>query len=153
MSTKAHTTPVHASSDSQIRIRMLWAVIAAVAAAVASWAVIGVLAGVDLRAPVFDGRTGSQDIGPTLVGANSLIAALAAWALLALLERYTVRSRRIWTIIALAGLVLSLGGPLSGTGIDAANRIFLLALHVVVAVVLIPLLYRTAREPGSEVGR
>ena len=54
---------------------------------------------------------------------------------------------RGWTVLAAAGFVLSLGGPMSGAGIETSGRVLLLALHVIVAAVLIPLLYRTAATP------
>jgi hypothetical protein len=40
--------------------------------------------------------------------------------------------------------VLSLGTPLSGTGITAANRAVLVLMHLAVGGVLIPALYRTS---------
>lgn len=151
MSTSAKTATVQVPSKT--RGRRLWAVIAAVAAAVAGWFLIEAMAGVDLRAPAFDPRTGSQDIGLAAVVVTSLVASLAAWALLAVLERYVIRSRRIWTVLAAAGFVVSLGGPMSGTGIEASGRVLLLALHVIVAAVLIPLLYRTAVTPQERTRR
>lgn len=144
MSTNANTTVQLRSNK---RGKRLGAVIAAVAAAVAGWLLIEVVAGVDLRAPAFDARTGSQDIGLSAVLLTSLVASLAAWGLLAVSERYLPRSRRIWTVLAAAGLVLSLGGPMSGTDIETSRRVLLLALHVIVAAVLIPILYRTATTP------
>ena len=120
------------------------AIVAAVVAAAAGWVLIEGIGGVDLHAPAFDGATTTQDIGLGSVVLTSLVASLTAWGLLAVLERYSVRPRRIWTILVAAGLVLSLGGPMSGTGIDSTNRGLLALLHLIVAAVLIPLLYRTA---------
>ena len=145
MSTNANTATVQLRSNT--RGKRLGAVIAAVAAAVAGWILIEVFAGVDLRAPAFDARTGNQDIGLSAVILTSLVASLAAWGVLAVSERYVVRSRRIWTVLAVAGFVLSLGGPMSGTGIETSGRVLLVALHVIVAGVLIPLLYRTSATP------
>jgi hypothetical protein len=62
---------------------------------------------------------------------------------LGLIERYTARPGRWWIIIAVGAFVLSLGGPMSGTGLDNTERALLVLLHLVVALVLIPLLYRT----------
>jgi hypothetical protein len=82
---------------------------------------------------------------------TSLVASLAAWLLLAVSERYlTSRARTVWTILAMAGFVVSLGGPMSGTGIDATDRALLGVLHVIVAAVLIPLLYLTAAAPDEK---
>jgi hypothetical protein len=47
-------------------------------------------------------------------------------------------------------LVASLGGPLSGSGITAANRAVLVLPHLAVGTVLIPALRRTA---ASRAGR
>jgi Family of unknown function (DUF6069) len=48
---------------------------------------------------------------PAIVAATSLVAALAGWALLTMLERFTARA--IWTAIAVLVALLSLAGPLS----------------------------------------
>ncbi|MBM0227500.1 hypothetical protein JNW87_20255 [Micromonospora sp. ATA51] len=74
----------------------------------------------------------------------ALAAALAGWALLALLERLLPRSARlVWTITAVGVLLVSLA-PLLAPGMDAATRIILGALHVAVATVLIPVMTRSA---------
>ena len=126
------------------RSQRLLTVAAAVVAAVGGWVLIEGIGGVDLRAPAFDGSTASQDVGLGAVVFASLVAGVAAWGLLALLERSIRRPRRTWTVFAVAGLIVSLGGPMSGTGIDPTHRGLLVVLHVIVAAVLIPLLYRTA---------
>jgi hypothetical protein len=84
-----------------------------------------------------------------LVAVGSGAAALAAWALLALLERLTARARTIWTIVAVVVLVASLGTPLLGSGVTAANRAVLELLHLAVGAVLIPALRRTAASPSG----
>lgn len=116
----------------------------AVLAAVAVWALAVHAFGVTLRAPGTGGA--AADIGVGHVVAASAVASLAGWAALALLERWTLRAARIWTGLALGVLVVSLGGPLSGTGISVGNRVALLALHLAVAAVLVPLLSRSARR-------
>lgn len=124
--------------------RRLVTVIGAVLATALAWTVIEGIAGFDLQAPAFDDSSASQDVGLGEAIISSLVAGLAAWGLLALLERYVSQARRIWTALAVTGLVLSLGGPLSGTGIDSTNRSLLVLLHLIVAAVLIPFFYRTA---------
>jgi peptidoglycan/LPS O-acetylase OafA/YrhL len=82
---------------------------------------------------------------PALVAGTSLVAALAGWGLLALLERFTARPRTSWT--AIAGLVglLSLVGPLSAiASTTVANGLSLALMHLAVAAVLIPGLAATA---------
>ena len=121
------------------------AVLGAAAAALTVWAVAGPLAGVDLR--VRFGSATVQHVGPATVAIVSILAGLAAWALLAALERFTPRARAVWTAIALAALALSLAGPLS-SGTTTATKVALAGMHLAAAAVLIPML--TARMiPGE----
>jgi hypothetical protein len=113
---------------------------------VVGWILIEVVAGIDLRAPAFDETTAGQDVGIGAVIFVGLIASLSTWALLAGVERYSRRSRSIWLTLTIVGLLLSLGGPLSGTGINSANRGLLVLLHMILAATLIPLLYRTTNN-------
>ncbi len=120
------------------------AVAATVAVTLAGWAVAGPLAGV--RLAVRSGDT-TRIVGPAAVAVVSLVVALAAWGLLAVLERMTRRARGLWTGIALAVLVLSLAGPLGGA--STAATVSLVCLHLAAGAVLIPLLARTAgRDRG-----
>jgi len=97
------------------------------------WAVNDPWAGVDLA--VRQG-TGIRHIGPVAVVLTALIAGLAAWGLLALLERTTRHPARTFRIIAVAVLVLSLAGPL-GSGVDTTSRFVLLGMHTTVGAALI----------------
>ncbi|ASW52956.1 DUF6069 family protein [Plantactinospora sp. KBS50] len=107
------------------------------AATLVGWLVLAAF--VDLRA-----RTGGteQTVGAVAVVATTLLAGLAGWGLLALLERRAGRARALWTGIAVAVAVLSLAGPLV-QGVGGAAKLALAALHVITAAVLIPLLRRT----------
>ncbi len=127
----------------ELRKARLGAVVAAALAALTIWAIVEGGFGTDLRAPA-TGNAAPADIGPLTVVTASAVASLAGWALLALLERFTARARRVWAVVALMVLVVSLGGALGGTGITTANRISLALMHIVVAAVLIPLLHRTS---------
>ena len=64
--------------------------------------------------------------------------------MLAALERLTPHARLIWLVLALVGLAASLSMPLGGTGVSSGNRAVLVLMHVAVAAVLIPVLYRTS---------
>jgi len=151
MSSRAFTITDKPLPGRPVKVRRLRGVIAAALAAVAGWILIEVLGGVDLRAPAFDGSGAGQDVGLVAAVLTSLVASLAAWLLLAVSERHlTSRARTVWTILAMAGFVVSLGGPMSGTGIDATDRALLGVLHVIVAAVLIPLLYLTAAAPDEK---
>lgn len=100
-------------------------VASAVLAASAVWLVAVPLAGADLLV----GRPGDRppvEVGLVQVVLVAGLASMAGWGLLAVLERRSRRSARIWTVTALAALVLSLA-----------------VMHVTVAAVLVPGLRRT----------
>jgi hypothetical protein len=89
--------------------------------------------------------TGGDDqsigFGPVIV--VTLLAGLAAWGLLAVLERRAERPRTTWTMIAVTIFVLSLLGPL-GSGVDATSGLVLAAMHAGAAAPIIPLMRRSA---------
>ena len=107
-------------------------VVAATAGALLLWAVNDPWAGIDLA--VRQGGA-TQRIGPVAVAAAALIAGLAAWAVLALLERTAGRPTRTYRIIASIVLVLSLAGPAGGAGLS--SKLVLLAMHLTVGAALI----------------
>lgn len=117
-------------------------VAAATAAALVLWALAGPVVGVDLSVEL-DGAV--QPVGPMAVAAAGLLAGLAAWGLLALLERLINRPGPIWTVTATVVLLLSLTGPL-GSAVGTASLVTTAALHLVVGAVLIPGLGRSARR-------
>jgi Family of unknown function (DUF6069) len=97
------------------------------------WLVQGPLTGVDLIVRTGNGFT---SVGPAAVVIASLVAGLAGWALLALLERVTPRPRRAWRLVAAAVLLISILGPLTAaTTLPAKGA--LVAMHAVVGVLLI----------------
>lgn len=114
------------------RLRRLLVVTAASAAALALWALAAPLAGVDLAV-----RQGGSDqaVGPVPVALASLLAGFAAWALLAVLERFTARAGRIWTVTAAVVLALSLLGTFGA--VSTAATLALMGMHAVVGAVLI----------------
>jgi hypothetical protein len=125
------------------------AVIAATLAALAVWLVTDPLLGVDLIVPTRPGSEELMSITPVLVAGTSLVVALAGWALLALLERFTARARTIWTAVAVLFALFSLAGPLSTLGKSTAATVVTLALmHVAVAAVAIPMLAGTSPAPA-----
>jgi hypothetical protein len=118
------------------------AVAGAAGAAVLTWAVAVPLLGVDLRV----GTEGAaQAVGPGSVVAAAAVAGVLGWALLALLVRTVARAEAVWRAFAVAVLLLSLGGPVA-MGVGTASVVVLLALHVVVALVLVPLLPRAVQR-------
>ncbi len=126
-------TQSRAQSPARSRLKRLLTVIGAAAAALAVWALAVPVAGTDLSARM---GAGPQPVGPVMVVLASLAAGLAGWALLAVLERFTAKARRIWTITALAVLALSLTGPL-GSATGTAATLVLLLMHLVVGSVVV----------------
>ena len=125
------------------------AVVAAALAALAVWLVTDPLLGIDLTGPTVPGSQELQPITPAMVAGGSLAAALAGWALLALLERFTARARTIWSATAVLVALLSLAGPLSAlASTSAANVLSLALMHLAVAAVLIPMLAGTSPAPA-----
>lgn len=124
--------------------------VAAILSTTLVWALIEGSGGDGLKAPVFDTGQDVFDIGLVAVILTSGLAALAAWAVLAVVERRSSNPRRTWTILAVTGLVLSFGPVVSGTGIGSADRWLLATLHVVTGLVLIPLMYWTIPGPRKE---
>jgi hypothetical protein len=123
--------------------RRLAVVVGAVLAAVVAYLIITLAVDQDLQSPATNDQAPPDiSLGPVIF--VSALASLLGWGLLALLEKFTAKARMIWTIIALVVLLLSLGGPLSGTDISTGNRIGLVVLHLVVGAVLISLLPGTA---------
>jgi hypothetical protein len=103
------------------------------AGALLLWVVNDPWAGIDLAVRQGDA---TQHIGPVVVAAAALVAGLAAWGLLALLERTVRRPARTFRIVALIVLVLSLAGPL-GSGVGTSSRLVLLGMHLTVGAALI----------------
>ena len=113
--------------------RLLVTVLGAPALALVVWALAVPLAGTTLTVRM---AGGTQTVDPVSVVVASLVAGLAGWALLAVLERWSARPGRIWTIIALAVCALSLTGPL-GSAVGAAATLVLVLLHLAVGAVLV----------------
>lgn len=125
------------------------AVSLAVALAVALWAVATQLLGMEVRSPEMGGDP-AADLTLLHVTGASLVASVAAWGLLAILERFTRRARTAWLTTSTVALALSLGAPLTGAGITGANRAVLALLHLAVGGVLLAGLARTtAAGPDS----
>jgi len=120
------------------------AVLGPAGAALAVWLAAVPLAGVDLQVRM-SGTT--EDVGPVSVVVSALLAAVAGLGCLAVLRRITKRPARIWTVLASAVLVLSLSGPL-GQAVGTGATVILVAMHLAVAAVLIPLGRRLASAPA-----
>lgn len=113
-------------------------------AAVLVWLIANDVVGVDLHSPAMGSSKQPTTVTVVMVVIAALVAGLLGWAALALLEKTVRRPRAVWTWLAAIVFLVSLGAPLSGSGIDDGSRLTLLLLHASVAAVLIPLLRRTA---------
>ncbi|MET8144026.1 DUF6069 family protein [Sphaerisporangium sp. NPDC005288] len=130
------TTPARAGSTREGRTsarRALLSVAGATLTAVAAWALAGPASGVDLTVRAGDAV---QRVGPGAAAAAGLAAGLAAWALLAVLERFTARPRLVFTVVAVAVLLLSLAGPL-GQAVGVASTLRLIGVHLAVGAAVI----------------
>lgn len=144
--TKRSTSNINGVTESSVSLgrRRLVVVGVTVVAAVGWWAVLSQGVGIDLRAE----QGGTIQIGAGSVFFASAVMAFAGWGLLALLERRTMNSRKVWTVVANIACVTSLGSPLfSGIGVGA--KLGLASLHLVVGAIVILGLRRTARPRTS----
>ena len=117
------------------RRRVTREIVIVVAAVVTGLAwVVGRLAGVDYIAQTPLG-TGQVSLGLTVIA--TVLAGLAGWGVIGLLERYSTSAQAIWTALALVVLALSIV-PVFATPSDLASRLTLSALHCVAATILIP---------------
>ena len=130
MSTTTTTAPATMPATRRRTWRGL-TVLAAAAGAAILWTVVDPVTGTRLST-----GNGEQPVGLAAVIVTSVVAGLAGWGLLAVLERLVPRPRRVWTPIAVTVLVLSLLGPLGG-GTDTASRLVLAGLHLIVGTVLV----------------
>lgn len=111
----------------------------ALGAALAVWVIAVPLLGIHLL--IRFGTGPAQPIGLEYVVGATLATSLAAWGLLALMERRTARARTLWTGVAVVVLVLSLTLPLTA-GTTTSAKAALALMHVAVATVLILTLRR-----------
>ena len=123
-------------------------VAAAVAAALAAWAVIR-LVGVDLTLKDGAGTGAGGQVGAVDVLAASLVAGLAAWGVYALLAHW--RRARWWPFVGSTALAISITGP--SYLADGISAVALICLHLIVGVVLIMGFTRFVPRPYRGVGQ
>jgi hypothetical protein len=97
---------------------------------------LGRLAHVDY---IVDTPIGTRTITLALTIVATVVAGLAGWVVIALLERYTSSPRRVWIALTLVVLALSIA-PVFRTTANLGTQLMLTALHCVAAAVLIPAL-------------
>jgi Family of unknown function (DUF6069) len=126
-----HTETITTQAPTHTTIRRALTVATATAAALITWALADPIAGQHLKVHL---NGSAQPISAAAVIATGLLAGLAAWALLALLER--TRKQHLWTRVTLIVLAVSLTGPLAN-GIGTPSKLTLTSLHLIVAAILI----------------
>lgn len=135
MSAQLDVRPIRVEGRSRLAV-----VGVTVVAALALWALLVPVAGLELEA--LQGSRRIQ-VGAGSVFFASAVMAFAGWGLLAILERRTLNARKVWTILAASACILSLGSPLvSGIGVGA--KLGLASLHLIVGAAVIFGLRRTA---------
>jgi hypothetical protein len=127
------------------RIERSLAVAASAAAAAFVWLAASAGLGLDLAQPGF-GSQPPQPLPLWWVTSVTVLAGVAGWGALTLIERMSGRPAVLWLAASAGALVLSLGGPFSGEGIAMTNRVALAAMHLAAGAVLIVLFYRSARR-------
>jgi hypothetical protein len=136
--TASTSVPIRAG---RIRYRLLIVGIATLAP-VAIW---GIATSLGVNLTVASPLTGTVPISAIAVVGTALPMSLLAWGLLALLERLTPSAQRIWTIIAVAVLVLSLV-PVALLDATDAAKVSLAVMHIAAGLPLAVLLRRGARN-------
>ena len=122
-----------ASGAGRRRLFRAATVAAAIVLPLLVWAFAVPLAGFELVAG--SGPT-AQAVGPASIVFAVLVAGLAAWGVLALLERFTKTSDRTFAVVGWTVLVLSLLGPVL-TGAVGVVLVVLLAMHLVTGATLV----------------
>ena len=127
-----------------VRRQRLLTVAGGTLGALAVWAVAEWVVGLDLRTPASSSGQQPQELNAAVVAAASAVGGLAGWGVLAALERFSLNAGRVWVAVALIALLASMGTPLSGHGVSAGDRMALIGMHLAVAAVVIPFLYRSS---------
>jgi Family of unknown function (DUF6069) len=127
-----------------VRRQRLLTVAGGTLGALAVWAIAEWVVGLDLRVPAFSSGQPPQELSAAVVAVAGAVGGLAGWGALAVLERVTMNAARVWVVVAPVALLASMGAPLSGHGVNAGDRMALIGMHLAVAAVVIPFLYRSS---------
>jgi hypothetical protein len=118
--------------------------LAAAAGAALVWLLAGPVLGLDLTVPQeFNSQTPREDLEFGPVFGAALIASLAGWLLLAVLERFTAKALTTWTVVA--GVVFLLSLPYR-PGFSVTERVVITLMHGTLATVLILGLRYTSQQ-------
>jgi hypothetical protein len=135
----SRTTPPRRTA----KMRRLAGAAAAAAAALTVWLIVRYGAGLYLHAPAFGPTQRPTTVSGGFAVVVAVLAALAGWGLVELLEAKACHPRRAWLVTAPVVLVVSLSAPLSGHGVTSSDRLALICMHLAVGAALIPLYARS----------
>jgi hypothetical protein len=130
-------------------LRLWWVALAAGATAFVGNLIVYFIAqnllGLSLMMPQFPDNTTLVPLAIGNILGASIVPAIGAAVLLAVLGRFVNRPFRIFQIVAAVFLLLSFGGPLS-LAIGGTEKVFMAAMHVVTAVSITAILSTLARK-------
>ncbi|MHB1533983.1 MAG: DUF6069 family protein [Acidimicrobiales bacterium] len=124
-------------------LRRLSGAAAAAAAVLTVWLIVRYGAGLHLHAPAFGPTQRLTTVSGGFAVVVAVLAALAGWGVVELLEAKARRPRRAWLVTAPVVLVVSLWAPLSGHGVSSGDRLALICMHLAVGAALTPLYARS----------
>jgi hypothetical protein len=133
--TQSTGTTAAATASASGPARRLVTMAAAAVAAAAIWS-IAAAGGMTLYQPAARAGATAPKLILAMVIAAPVIAALAGWAVSALIGRRAGRPARVWFSVAAVALLLSLAGPLTGHGVSAADRLVLISMHLSVGAII-----------------
>ena len=120
--------------------RLLWVgPVAAVVAAMANlivFIIVKNLLGIPLMGPSGPGSTEMAPLPAVAVIIASIVPAIAATILLAVLSKFLARPIRVFWIISVVFLLISFASPL-GLPVDVATKVTLELMHIVAAVAIV----------------
>ncbi len=77
---------------------------------------------------------------------SSLVGTLGALVAFVLIKRFTRHPARIFLIVSILALIVSMAGPFGSPGIALSTRLVLALMHVVAAAIIVPLLMAHAQD-------
>lgn len=142
-------TVSNAKSEQISFSRLLWVgPLAGVVAAVSNLIVLAIvqnLGGITLMAPAGPGSTEMAPLPAIVVIIATVVPALAATILLAVLGKFLARPIHVFWIISVVFLLLSFAAPL-GLPVGVATKITFEVMHIVAALAIVGVLTTLGRE-------
>lgn len=96
----------------------------------------------------FDPAAPAATLPMGMVVVASVVPALVATGVLAIMNRLLARPGRVFAGLAAVGAVLSMGGPATLAGADTATRAALALMHLIAAGAIVGALLKMGRRPS-----